>query len=248
MMNFLGKTVLVTGATRGIGRAIAHAFSEAEAFVIGTATTEKGALSITEDLKEKGLAGMGITLDIRDEEALKTLMDSLQEQEKMPDILINNAGITRDNLFLRMEDDEWDSVIDTNLSSVFRITRACVKHMFRRRFGRIISIGSVVGMCGNAGQANYCAAKAALIGMSKALAQEVASRGITVNVVSPGFIATDMTANLGEVHQEALLKRIPMKRMGSPEEIAKAVLFLASDGAAYITGETLNVNGGMYMN
>lgn len=247
MTDLQGKTALVTGASRGIGKEVALELAARGAYVVGTATSESGAQAISADFEARGLSGEGMVLDVTRQESVDALIASLEAREKMPSILVNNAGITSDNLMLRMEDNEWYSVIETNLSAVYRMIKACLKPMFRARYGRIVTIGSVVGSCGNPGQANYTAAKAGVIGMSKSVAQEMASRGITVNVVSPGFIETDMTDTLPEAVQDALMKRIPMKRLGQPRDIAQAVAFLVSDGAAYITGETLHVNGGMYM-
>lgn len=246
MNDLNGKIALVTGATRGIGLAIALELAERGAFVVGTATTPEGALSISEQFRQVSLLGEGRVLDVTQQESIDQLMASFVEQQ--PSILVNNAGITADNLMLRMEDDEWYRVIDTNLNAVFRLTKACLKSMFRARFGRIINIGSVVGASGNAGQTNYAATKAAVVGFSKSLAQEMGSRGITVNVVAPGFIETDMTAALPDIVKSEMLKRIPLKRMGKVKDIAALVAFLASDSANYITGETIHVNGGMYMN
>ena len=242
-----GKIALVSGASRGIGRASAIALAQQGAFVLGTATTEEGAQAISAYLKQLSLSGEGIVLDVGSTNSVEDQMARLADKQQMPAILVNNAGITCDNLLLRMEDDEWDRVIQTNLTGVFRLTKACLKPMFRARFGRIISIGSVVGASGNAGQTNYCAAKAGLIGFTKSLAQEMGSRGITANVVSPGFIDTDMTAALPLLVKEEMLKRIPMKRLGKSEDVASVVAFLASEAANYITGETIHVNGGMYM-
>lgn len=242
-----GKVALVTGATRGIGRAILHRLANMGATVIGTATTQAGADAISEGLSKEGLAGYGVALDVTSKEAVENLLSVLDDKQQMPAILINNAGVTCDNLLLRMDDEEWYKVIETNLSSVFRLSQACLKNMMRARWGRIISIGSIVGSSGNAGQANYTAAKAGLVGFSKSLAQEIASRNITVNVVAPGFIDTDMTSALPDMIKEEMLKRIPMKRLGQPDDIAKAVAFLASDDASYITGATIHVNGGMMM-
>lgn len=247
MINLQGKIALVTGASRGIGRATLLALSKAGAYVIGTATTLAGAQNITETLKQAQLPGHGAVLDVTCSVSVENLLDSLSADNKTPSILVNNAGITSDNLLLRMDDEEWHRVIETNLNSVFRLSKACIKPMFRARWGRIISIGSVVGSSGNAGQVNYTAAKAGIIGFSKSLAQEIASRGITVNVVAPGFIDTDMTQALPSLVQEEMLKRIPMKRLGTVDDIANTVAFLASDCANYITGETIHVNGGMYM-
>lgn len=241
------KVALVTGASRGIGHAIAVMLAKKGAFVIGTATTEAGAEAISTSLSQHNLAGFGVVLDVTNKENVASLMQDLADQEKSPAILVNNAGITQDNLLLRMDEEEWYRVIETNLNAVFRLTRACLKPMFRARSGRIINVGSVVGSSGNAGQSNYTATKAGVIGFSKSLAIEMASRGITVNVVAPGFIETDMTAKLPDFVKEEMLKRVPMKRLGTVEDIAGVVAFLASDAAAYITGETIHVNGGMYM-
>ncbi len=243
----MGKVALVTGASRGIGQAIALKLARDKAYVIGTSTTTAGASAITNLLQQEGVEGEGVVLDVTGKESVEHLIASLSDRNKLPAILVNNAGITADNLLLRMDDDEWYHVIETNLNAIFRLSRACIKPMFRARWGRIINIGSVVGSSGNPGQCNYTAAKAGVVGFSKSLAQEMASRGITVNVVSPGFIETEMTAKLPDFVKEEMLKRIPMKRMGKVEDIAALVAFLASDAANYITGETLHVNGGMYM-
>lgn len=247
MTNLQGRVALVTGATRGIGRAIAFMLAQKGAYVVGTATSEEGAVSITAMMNQEDLSGEGVVLDVTDRNNVDDLMTQLSDQNRIPDILVNNAGITCDNLLLRMDDEEWYRVIETNLSSVYRLSKACIKHMFRARWGRIITIGSVVGASGNSGQVNYTAAKAGVIGFSKSLAQEMGSRGITVNVVAPGFIETDMTAALPDLVKTEMLKRIPMKRLGKVEDIAQVVAFLASDAANYITGETIHVNGGMYM-
>lgn len=247
MMNLDEKVALVTGASRGIGMAIAKKLASQGAYVIGTATTSEGAALITSYLEQDNLAGHGAVLNVTDNDSVDALLASLSETGKTPSILVNNAGITADNLLLRMTDDEWDRVITTNLSAVFRMTRACLKPMFRARWGRIINIGSVVGSSGNSGQVNYTAAKAGVIGFSKSLAQEIGSRGITVNTVSPGFINTDMTDALPDLVKSEMLKRIPAKRFGTPDDVAAAVIFLASDMANYITGGTIHVNGGMYM-
>lgn len=246
-MNFEEKIALVTGATRGIGREIALELGKKGAFVYGTATSLEGVESIKETFKEHDIKGEACILDVRSTESIDKLMEYITEQDMHPSILVNNAAVTADNLLLRMEDDEWLKVIETNLTAVFRITRACLKNMFRKRWGRIINIGSVVGVSGNSGQVNYSAAKAGILGFSKSLAQEMASRNITVNVVAPGFIETDMTSSLPALVKEELLKRIPMKQLGQPQDIAAAVVFLASEGARYITGQTIHVNGGMYM-
>ncbi len=242
------KLALVTGASRGIGKAIALELAQNGITVIGTATTSKGAEAITTYLKQQGHSGKGMVLNVSDMDSIVALMASIKEQfENSVSILINNAGITRDNLLMRMKDDEWDDVIATNLTSIFRMSKQLMRPMMKNKWGRIVSIGSVVGSSGNPGQANYSATKAGLIGFSKSLAAEIGSRGITVNVVAPGFIDTDMTRELDESQREALQSQIPAARLGQPEEIAKAVTFLCSDGAGYITGETLHVNGGMYM-
>ena len=239
-----GKIALVTGATRGIGRAVAEELVSKGAFVIGTATSEKGAESISAYLGEKG---KGLVLNVADQASIDAVLEQIKQEFGDIDILVNNAGITRDNLLMRMKDEEWFDILQTNLSSVYHLSKAMLRTMMKKRFGRIINIGSVVGSMGNAGQTNYCAAKAGLIGFSKALAKEVSSRGITVNVVAPGFIATDMTEVLSEELKNNLLTQIPAGRLGEPKDIAKAVAFLASEDASYINGTTLHVNGGMYM-
>ena len=239
-----GKIALVTGSTRGIGRAVAEELVSKGAFVIGTATSEKGAESISAYLGEKG---KGLVLNVADQASIDAVLEQIKQEFGDIDILVNNAGITRDNLLMRMKDEEWFDILQTNLSSVYHLSKAMLRTMMKKRFGRIINIGSVVGSMGNAGQTNYCAAKAGLIGFSKALAKEVASRGITVNVVAPGFIATDMTDVLSEELKNNLLTQIPAGRLGEPKDIAKAVAFLASEDASYINGTTLHVNGGMYM-
>lgn len=239
-----GKIALVTGAARGIGRAVAEELASKGAFVIGTATSEKGAESISAYLGEKG---RGLVLNVADQASIEGVLERIKKEFGDIDILVNNAGITRDNLLMRMKDEEWFDILQTNLSSVYHLSKAMLRSMMKKRFGRIINIGSVVGSSGNPGQSNYCAAKAGLIGFSKALAKEVASRGITVNVVAPGFVATDMTEVLSEELKNTLLSQIPAGRLGEPKDIAKAVAFLASDDAAYINGTTLHVNGGMYM-
>ncbi len=246
-MNLQGKIALVTGASRGIGQAIALGLGNAGATVIGTATTADGAENISSVLQAANIAGSGLKLDVCNTDEISTLLKRVTDEFGPIDILINNAGITRDNLMLRMKDEEWDQVMDTNLKGVFRMSKAVLRGMMKLRAGRIINIGSVVGSTGNPGQANYAAAKAGLLGFTKSLAREVGSRGITVNAVAPGFIDTDMTKELPENAREALLSQIALGRLGSPEDIAVAVLFLASDAAAYISGETLHVNGGMYM-
>ena len=238
---------LVTGASRGIGRSIAMALAEQGAAVAGTATTAAGARAIEEALNEAGYRGIGIVLDVADQASVEAAIAEITERLGAPGILVNNAGITRDNLLMRMKDEEWDSVIETNLSSLYRVTKACLRAMTKARKGRIINIASVVGSMGNAGQTNYAAAKAGMMGFTKALAREVGSRAITVNCVAPGFIDTDMTRDLPDQQRQSLIGGIPLGRLGQPEEIAGAVVFLASPAAAYITGETLHVNGGMHM-
>ena len=243
-----GKLALVTGASRGIGKAIALQLGAQGATVVGTATSESGAESISKYFAEHGIKGKGLMVNVADAASTDALMSSIEKEfGKAPDVLVNNAGITRDNLLMRMKDDEWDAIIDTNLSSIYRLSKACLRSMMKARWGRIISIGSVVGTMGNAGQSNYAAAKAGVIGFSKALAREVGSRGITVNVVAPGFIETDMTHALSDEQKEKLSTQIPLAKLGQAQDIASAVGFLASDAAGYITGETLHVNGGMNM-
>ncbi len=242
-----GQIALVTGATRGIGQSIAKALAAAGAKVIGTATTDEGAAKISAYLEEAGNAGAGIRLDVSDAGAVDAALADIEARFGAVLILVNNAGITRDNLLLRMKDDEWDAIMATNLKPAYRLAKAVLRGMMKARHGRIIQIGSVVGSSGNPGQANYAAAKAALIGFTKSLAQEVGSRNITVNCVAPGFIDTDMTKALPDAQRAKLLERIPLGRLGSPDDIAHAVAFLASPQAGYITGATLHVNGGMYM-
>ena len=241
------KVAIVTGASRGIGQAIADALARQGLLVVGTATTEQGAAAIAERLQTQGEGHVGLALDVTSDDSIAALFENLSTRGLTPLVLVNNAGITRDNLLMRMKDDEWNAVLEANLSAVFKLCRTAVRAMLKARHGRIINITSVVGASGNAGQANYAAAKAGLIGFTKSLAQEVAARGITVNAVAPGMIDTDMTRALTDAQRTALLGRIPAGRLGAAEEIAAAVAFLASDGAAYITGETLHVNGGMYM-
>ncbi|WP_448213008.1 3-oxoacyl-ACP reductase FabG [Colwellia sp. MEBiC06753] len=243
MFSLAGKVALVTGASRGIGKAIASQLKEMGATVIGTATSEHGAEKISEYLG----AGNGLVLNVTDNDSIAKMFEDIKANHGGVDILVNNAGITRDNLIMRMKDDEWNDIIETNLSSVYKISKAVLRPMMKKRDGRIINIGSVVGTMGNAGQVNYATAKAGLLGFTKSLAREVASRGITVNTIAPGFIDTDMTQTLTDEQKEGIFSQVPANRLGKPEEIASAVAFLASDAAAYITGETLHVNGGMYM-
>lgn len=242
-----GDIALVTGASRGIGQAIALALGRAGAVVAGTATTEAGADRISETLTAHGCQGAGLVLDVANPASVDSLMERLRSDLGEPSILVNNAGITRDNLLMRLKESDWNSILDTNLGSVYRMSKACLRAMTRARKGRIINVASVVAVMGNAGQTNYAAAKAGMIGFSKSLAREVGSRGITVNCVAPGLIDTDMTRALDEAHQQQILAGIPLGRWGSVEEVAATVVFLASPGAAYITGETLHVNGGMWM-
>jgi len=241
------EIALVTGASRGIGKAIAGTLGAQGATVIGTATSEDGATAIGERLAAAGIKGRGIRLDVTEQGSVDEVIKTLSGEFGAPSVLVNNAGITRDNLLMRMKDDEWDDIINTNLTSVYRLSKACLRAMMKARKGRIINITSVVGATGNPGQTNYSAAKAGLIGFTKSLAREVGSRGITVNSVAPGFIDTDMTRELPEAQTKALLSNIPLGRLGGAEEIASAVAFLASETASYITGETLHVNGGMHM-
>ncbi len=241
------EVALITGASRGIGQAIAYALGGMGATVIGTATSEKGAEAITTYLQADNIKGVGMALNVNDSENIGAVIKQITDDYGVPTILINNAGITRDNLLMRMKDDEWEDIINTNLSSVYRLSKAVLRGMMKARHGRIISIASVVGATGNAGQTNYTAAKAGMVGFTKSLAREVGSRGITVNAVAPGFIDTYMTKALPDAQKEALKSQIPLGRLGQPEEIAAAVAFLASPAAAYISGETIHVNGGMYM-
>jgi 3-oxoacyl-[acyl-carrier protein] reductase len=243
---FAGQVALVTGASRGIGRAIALALAERGLKVVGTATSEAGAQAIGEALAAHG--GQGIALDVNDAAGVDAAIEAIVKQHGGLQVLVNNAGITRDTLAMRMKDDDWDAVLDTNLKAVFRLSRAVMRTMMKQRYGRIVNITSVVGASGNPGQANYAAAKAGVAGMTRALARELGSRGITVNCVAPGFIATDMTDSLPETQKSALLQQIPLGRLGAPQEIADAVAFLASPQAGYITGSELHVNGGMFMN
>jgi 3-oxoacyl-[acyl-carrier protein] reductase len=246
-MSFDKKVVLVTGASRGIGAAIADSLGAEGAIVIGTATSESGAEKISQRLAEKDIQGKGMMLNVTDIDSVTAVLASIQQEYGAPSILVNNAGITKDNLLMRMSEDEWFDVINTNLNAVYRLSKACLRGMMKARWGRIINIGSVVGAMGNAGQANYAATKAGVAGFARALGKEVGSRNITVNTVSPGFIATDMTEVLPEDQKQLMLSAIPVGRLGQPEEIANTVKFLASEGAGYITGENIHVNGGMYM-
>ena len=242
-----GQIALVTGASRGIGQSIAKGLGTAGATVIGTATSQSGADSISQFLADNSLKGKGLVLNVSDKDSVADCIKQVSDEFGAPDILVNNAGITKDTLLMAMKDEQWDSVIDTNLSSIFRMSKAVIRGMMKKRNGRIISISSVVGASGNPGQTNYAATKAGLVGFSKSLAREIGSRNITVNAVAPGFIDTDMTRELDEKQKTALLGQIPLGRLGSADEIAATVVFLASPAAAYITGETIHVNGGMYM-
>lgn len=246
MSHLEGKIVLVTGASRGIGQAIALTLGHAGATVIGTATSDKGAEAISNTFKENGIAGQGLTLNVTNNDQIAEVMSTIVENHGSVDILVNNAGITRDNLLMRMKEDEWDDIMSTNLSSVYKMSKAVLRGMMKKKAGRIISIASVVGAMGNAGQTNYAAAKAGIMGFTKSLAREVGTRGITVNAVAPGFIQTDMTDALPEEQKASLASQIPLGRLGTPDEVAQTVLFLAGEGGAYITAQTLHVNGGMY--
>ena len=246
MSHLEGKIVLVTGASRGIGQAIALSLGNAGATVIGTATSDKGAEAISNTFKENGIAGQGLTLNVTNNDQIAEVMSTIVENHGSVDILVNNAGITRDNLLMRMKEDEWDDIMNTNLSSVYKMSKAVLRGMMKKKAGRIISIASVVGAMGNAGQTNYAAAKAGIMGFTKSLAREVGTRGITVNAVAPGFIQTDMTDALPEEQKASLASQIPLGRLGTPDEVAQTVLFLAGEGGAYITAQTLHVNGGMY--
>lgn len=241
------KVALVTGASRGIGAAIAQALSKNGFTVIGTATSEAGANAISQRMAEGGFGGCGMVLNVTQPEQVEQVVKRITEEFGAPTVLVNNAGITQDNIMLRMKEDEWNSVVETNLTSVYRVTKACLRGMTKARFGRVINIGSVVGQMGNVGQANYCATKAGVEGFTRSLAKELGSRGITANTVAPGFIATDMTDELSEENKAKMLANVPAGRLGKPEEIAAVVAFLASDAASYVTGETIHVNGGMYM-
>ena len=244
MTDLTGKIAVVTGASRGIGKAIALLLAEQGARVVGTATSDNGAAAIGDYLGDKGA---GKVLNVSDSQSIEDFLADVKSSEGDIDILVNNAGITRDNLLMRMKDDEWQDIMDTNLTSIFRLSKAVLRGMMKKRNGRIVNVGSVVGSTGNPGQANYAAAKAGVIGFSKSMAREVASRGVTINVVAPGFIDTDMTKALTDEQKEQIFADIPANRLGQPEEIAATVAFLVSDNAAYITGETIHVNGGMYM-
>ncbi len=242
-----GQIALVTGSSRGIGQAIAHALGKQGATVIGTATSEAGAKNISETLESAGIKGIGMVLNVAEEDSIVECLKAITADYGPPEILVNNAGITRDNLLMMMKDEQWNDIINTNLSSVFRMCKAVIRPMMKKRHGRIINISSVVGVTGNPGQTNYAASKAGLIGFTKSLAREIGSRNITVNTVAPGFIDTDMTRELSEEQKSNMIGQIPLGRLGNADEIASAVVFLASPGAAYITGETIHVNGGMYM-
>lgn len=246
-MSLQDKVALVTGASRGIGAAIADSLGKQGAIVIGTATTEAGAGKISARFAEKGINGVGMVLDVSSQDSVNTLVDTVTETYGTPLILINNAGITKDNLLMRMKDDEWFDVIDTNLNSIYRLSKACLRGMTKARWGRIVNISSVVGAMGNVGQTNYCATKAGVGGFTRSLAKELGPRNITVNAVSPGFIDTDMTKELAEAQREAILSQVPLNRLGEPEEIAAVVDFLVGEGGSYITGENIHVNGGLYM-
>jgi 3-oxoacyl-[acyl-carrier protein] reductase len=246
-MSLQDKVVLVTGASRGIGAAIADSLGAKGATVIATATSESGADKISARFAEKGIKGQGMVLNVASQKSIDEVMETIKTEYGTPLILVNNAGITKDNILMRMKDDEWFDVIDTNLNSIYRLSKACLRGMTKARWGRIINIGSVVGSMGNAGQTNYCATKAGVSGFTRSLAKELGPRNITVNAVSPGFIDTDMTKDLPDANREQILSQVPLGRLGEPEEIAAVVDFLAGDSGAYITGENIHVNGGMYM-
>lgn len=246
-MSIQDKVVLVTGASRGIGAAIADSLGSKGAVIIATATTEAGAEKISARFAEKGIKGKGMVLNVASQESVEALMETVNAEYGAPLVLVNNAGITKDNILMRMKDDEWFDVIDTNLNAIYRLSKACLRGMTKARWGRIINISSVVGAMGNAGQTNYCATKAGVGGFTRSLAKELGPRNITVNAVSPGFIDTDMTKELPDTNREQILSQVPLGRLGQPEEIAAVVDFLASDSGAYITGENIHVNGGMYM-
>ncbi|MDJ0805497.1 MAG: 3-oxoacyl-ACP reductase FabG [Gammaproteobacteria bacterium] len=241
------EIALVTGASRGIGAAIADALADAGAIIVGTATSVSGAEGISQRFASAGYTGKGMALDVTDPASVETVIKAVSDDYGTPTILVNNAGITRDNLLMRMKDDEWQSIIDTNLTSIYRLSKAVLRGMMKARKGRIINISSVVGVTGNPGQTNYAAAKAGIFGFTRSMAREVGSRGITVNAVAPGFIDTDMTRELPEAQRKALIENIPLQKLGEPKDIANAVVFLAAESGRYITGETLHVNGGMYM-
>jgi 3-oxoacyl-[acyl-carrier protein] reductase len=242
-----GKVALVTGASRGIGRAVALELARNGAAVVGTATTEAGAEIVSRVMAEAGLTGTGVVLDVNSQEQAEKVVKAAQDQFGAVSILVNNAGVTRDNLLIRMKEEEWDEIMNTDLKSVYRLSKLVLRNMMKAHDGRIINVGSIVGSMGNPGQANYAAAKAGMVGFTKALAREIGSRGVTANCVAPGFIDTDMTRSLGDAQSAALVQHIPLGRLGRTEDVAAAVLFLASPGASYITGATLHVNGGMYM-
>ena len=246
-MSLEGKVALVTGASRGIGKAIAHALAAQGADVVGTATSAAGAEAISQSLADAGFKGYGIVMDVSDPDSIESGLNELTEKSGSPLILVNNAGITRDNLLMRLKEDDWTSVLETNLTSVYRLSKVVLRGMAKARWGRIINISSVVAGMGNPGQGNYCAAKAGVEGFTRSLAKEMSNRGITANCVAPGFIDTDMTKKLDDKQREAMLEIIPAGRLGEPEEVAAVVAFLASDAAGYVTGETIHVNGGMYM-
>lgn len=247
MMSEERKVALVTGASRGIGKAIAQSLAEDGLTVVGTATSDGGAEAISSYLKEVGNAGCGMKLDVADQESVSTVLKAIGEQYGAPLVLVNNAGITRDNLLMRMKEDEWNDVVDTNLSALYRVSKGCLRGMTKARWGRIVNITSVVGSMGNIGQSNYAATKAGAEGFSRALARELGSRSVTVNCIAPGFIDTDMTRELSEDQRNLMLQQIPLGRLGAPKEIAALASFLCSDAAAYITGETVHINGGMHM-
>lgn len=246
-MSLQDKIALVTGASRGIGAAISDSLGAQGAIVIGTATSESGAEKISARFAEKGIKGAGMVLDVASQESVDNLINTITETYGAPLILVNNAGITKDNLLMRMKDDEWFDVMDTNLNSIYRLSKACLRGMTKARWGRIVNISSVVGAMGNVGQTNYCATKAGVGGFTRSLAKELGPRNITVNAVSPGFIDTDMTKELAEAQREAILSQVPLNRLGEPEEIAAVVDFLVGEGGAYVTGENIHVNGGLYM-
>ncbi|MFT5722310.1 MAG: 3-oxoacyl-[acyl-carrier protein] reductase [Motiliproteus sp.] len=246
-MSIKGKIALVTGATRGIGKAISLELGHQGAIIVGTATSEGGAVAITQHLADAGIAGKGVVLDVASQDSVDTVLAAVFAEFGAVAIVVNNAGITRDNILMRMKADEWEAVLNTNLTSIYRVVKGCLRGMTKARWGRIINVSSVVASMGNGGQCNYAAAKAGVEGFSRALAREVASRNITVNSVAPGFIDTDMTSGLAEEHKEKLKSQIPLNRLGAPEEVAAVVGFLASEAGGYVTGETIHVNGGMYM-